>query len=988
MKRTRFASFAFLLCFVLMSFFTYAQSGSISGKVTDETGQPIPGATVFIKGTSKNATADAQGNFTITGVTAGNIVVVARIMGYETFELPVNASDKTAPLTFQLKADTKGLNEIVVVGYGTQKKSDLTGAIAVVSTKDFNKGPLSSPEQLITGKVPGVQITSNGGAPGAGSTIRVRGGASLNATNDPLIIVDGVPLDNNNVSGQTNGLSLINPNDIESFNVLKDASATAIYGSRASNGVIIITTKKGRLGDKFRVSFSSTNAVAKVTSYSPVLNASEFTDVVKANGTAAQVALLGTANTDWQKQIYQSALSSDNNLALSGSWKKLPYRISMGYLNQDGILKTSNLERKSASINLSPSLFDDHLKINMNVKGSIADNRFADQGAINAAIAYDPTKPVRSGNSTDFGGYYEWLYNGKLYDLATKNPVAMLEQKVDKSEVKRSIGNIQFDYKFHFLPELRANLNLGYDYQKGVGNTNIPKYAALAYYNGSGGSYKHYSQEMKNKLFDFYLNYAKDLKGIKSRVDVMAGYSYQDFIIATPGYPTMDEAGDTTTAAGNYSEAQHTLVSFFGRLNYTFNEKYLLTFTMRRDGTSRFRQHWGSFPSVAFAWKLKDEAFLKNSKTLSDLKLRLGYGVTGQENIGVGKEYAALSRYTYGDANSSYQLGDVFYKTLRAAGYDQNIKWEQTATYNVALDYGFLNNRISGSVDFYYKKTTDLLADVTTPAGTNLTNTLYTNIGSLENRGVEFIINATPIETKDFRWDAGFNVTYNKNKILSLSKAKSDTSVGIATGGISGGTGNTIQINSVGHQINSFYVYKQVYDKNGKPIEGVYEDTNGDGAITSDDKYRYKSSNPLVYLSFNSQFNYKKWSLGFSMRSNLGNYIYNNQASNNGSYKTFQNSNYLANLSRSVLSTKFATTQYWSDYYVENGSFLRMDYINLGYDFGRLMHDKLGLRLNFNVQNVFVITKYSGQDPEVFSGIDDKFYPRPRVYSLGVNLDF
>ncbi|ACU62524.1 SusC/RagA family TonB-linked outer membrane protein [Chitinophaga pinensis] len=988
MKKTRFARYAFLLCFVLISLFTYAQSGSISGKVTDDAGQPIPGATVFIKGTSKNATADAEGKFTITGITPGNIVVVARIMGYETFEMPVNAGNSTESITFQLKADTKGLNEIVVVGYGTQKKSDLTGAIAVVSSKDFNKGPISSADQLITGKVPGVQITSNGGAPGAGSTIRVRGGASLNATNDPLIIIDGVPVDNNNISGASNALALINPNDIESFNVLKDASATAIYGSRASNGVIIITTKKGRLGDQLHVSFSSTNAISKVTSFSPVLNASQFSDVVKQNGTAAQIALLGTDNTDWQKQIYQSAFSTDNNLALSGSWKKLPYRISVGYLNQDGILKTSNLERNSASINLSPSLFDDHLKINMNVKGSIADYRFADQGAINAAIAYDPTKPLRSGNSNDFGGYYEWLYNGKLYDLATKNPAAMLEQKMDKSQVKRSIGNIQFDYKFHFLPELRANLNLGYDYQKGDGNTNIPKYAALSYYNGTGGSYKHYSQEMKNKLFDFYLNYVKELKGIKSRIDVMGGYSYQDFITATPGYPTLDESGDTTTAAGNYSEAQHTLVSFFGRLNYTFNDKYLLTFTMRRDGTSRFRQHWGNFPSVAFAWKLKDEPFLKNTKTLSDLKLRLGYGVTGQENIGVGKEYAALSRYTYGDANSSYQLGDVFYKTLRAAGYDQNIKWEQTATYNVAVDYGFLDNKITGSVDFYYKKTTDLLADVTAPTGTNLTNTLYTNIGSLENRGVEFIINATPVETKDFRWDAGFNITYNKNKILSLSKAQTDTSVGIATGGISGGTGNTIQINTAGNQINSFYVYKQIYDKAGNPIEGVYEDTNGDGVVDADDKYRYKSSNPVVYLNFNSSFNYKKWTLGFSMRSNIGNYIYNNQASNNGSYKTFQNSNYLANLSTSVLKTKFRNTQYWSDYYVENGSFLRMDYLNLGYDFGRVISKKVGLRANFNVQNVFVITKYSGQDPEVFSGIDDKFYPRPRVYSLGVNLDF
>ncbi|MVT08539.1 SusC/RagA family TonB-linked outer membrane protein [Chitinophaga tropicalis] len=988
MKKTRLARLAMLLCCVFMSLFTYAQSGSINGKVMDDAGDPLPGTTVFVKGTQKNAVADDAGNFSIKGISPGAVTVVARIVGYETLELPVTVGNDAATVTFQLKADAKGLNEVVVVGYGTQKKSDLTGSIAIVSAKDFNKGPLSSPEQLITGKVPGVQITSNGGAPGSGSTIRVRGGASLNATNDPLIIIDGVPVDNNSVSGTSNALSLINPNDIETFNVLKDASATAIYGSRASNGVIIITTKKGRLGDQLHVSFSTNNSVSKVTGYSPVLSAAEFTQVVNDHGTAAQKALLGTANTDWQKQIYQSALSTDNNLSLSGSWKKLPYRISVGYLNQEGILKTSKLERKSASVNLSPSLFDDHLKINMNVKGSIADNRFADQGAINAAIAFDPTQPVRSGDDKTFGGYYEWLYNGSLYDLGTKNPVAMLEQKHDNSTVKRSIGNVQFDYKFHFLPELHANLNLGYDYSKGEGDVNIPAYAALAYYNGKGGSYKHYSQEMKNKLMDFYLNYNKELKNIRSRVEVMGGYSYQDFITATPAFAVLDEAGDTTTAAGNYAEAQHTLVSFFGRFNYTYNDKYLLTFTMRRDGTSRFRKHWGNFPSVAFAWRMKEEPFLKSSNTFSDLKLRLGYGVTGQENIGTGKEYAALSRYTYGDATSSYMLGDDFYKTLRAAGYDENIKWEQTATYNLALDYGFLDNRISGSIDFYYKKTTDLLADVTTPAGTNLTNTLYTNIGSLENRGVEFIINATPVQTKDFRWDAGFNITYNKNKILSLSKAKNDTAVGIATGNISGGTGNNVQINSVDHQINSFYVYKQIYDKDGKPIEGLYEDTNGDGVVNASDKYRYKSSNPVVYLSFNSQFNYKKWNLGFSVRSNIGNYIYNNQASNNGAYKTFQNSNYLANLSSSILKTGFTTQQYWSDYYVENGSFLRMDYINLGYDFGRLLRNKVALRMNLNVQNVFVITKYSGQDPEVFSGIDDKFYPRPRVYSLGLNLDF
>ncbi|MBP1651051.1 MAG: TonB-dependent receptor plug, partial [Bacteroidetes bacterium] len=587
MKRTHFTRLALLLCFILVTLGVYAQSGSISGSVTDDTNSPVPGTILFIKGTSKNAVADSVGHYTIKGISAGSYLLVARMAGFEGVEKAITVGNDNTELNIQLKTDTKGLSEVVVIGYGTQKKSDLTGSIALVTTKDFNKGPASSPEQLITGKVPGVLITSNGGAPGSGSTIRVRGGASLNATNDPLVVIDGVPVENGNVSGSSNALAMVNPNDIESFSVLKDASATAIYGSRASNGVVIITTKKGRAGDKLKLAFSTNNAVSKVTSYSPVLSAAEFTDIVKAHGNDTQIGMLGTDNTDWQKQIYQSALSSDNNLSISGSWKKLPYRVSIGNLFQDGILKTSNLKRTSGAVNLTPSLFDDHLKINLNLKGSVADNRFADQGAINAAVAFDPTKPVYSGND-NFGGYYEWLQNGDLFALATRNPLGMLKLKNDASTVKRSIGNLQFDYKFHFLPDLHANMNLGYDYSKGTGNTNIPAYAALSYYNGSGGSYHHYEQEKQDKLFDFYLNYSKALKAIKSAVNATAGYSYQDFITTTPAFATLDGSGDTTTAAGNYSKSQHTLVSFFGRLNYTFNEKYMLTATLRRDGTSRF----------------------------------------------------------------------------------------------------------------------------------------------------------------------------------------------------------------------------------------------------------------------------------------------------------------------------------------------------------------------------------------------------------------
>ncbi|WP_298732470.1 TonB-dependent receptor [uncultured Chitinophaga sp.] len=982
-----------LLCFTALSLATYAQTGSISGKVSDETGQPLPGATIFIKGTNQNTIAGADGSFKLQPVN-GTATIVIRMIGYQPIERQLSVNGDLQQ-DFQLTADAKGLNEVVVVGYGTQKKSDLTGSITAISSKDFNKGVVATPEQLIIGKVAGVQITNNSGAPGAGSRIRIRGGSSLTASNDPLIVIDGVPLDNAELKGSSNPLSFINPNDIESFNILKDASATAIYGSRASNGVIIITTKKGKAGDQLRFNFSTLNSVSRKTGTVPVLTADEFRKVVNEKGTPDQKALLGTANTDWQEVLYRTAFSTDNNLSVSGALKQLPFRLSVGFTNQDGILKTSSMRRTSAGLSLSPRLLDDHLKIDVNVRGAITNSRFADQDAINAALNFDPTQPVHNGSK--FGGYFEWVdpTSGGPYTLATRNPLSMLELKNDKGEVKRSLGNIQFDYKFHFLPELRANLNLGYDVSKSEGRNLVPSYAGNAY--NRGGIDKAYSQTKNNKLLDFYLNYAKELKGISSRIDVTGGYSYQDFIRTEPAYADLNEKGDTINAAAPFPfKTQNTLVSFFGRLNYTLLDKYLLTVNVRRDGSSRFRDHWGTFPSVALAWRINRENFLKNSTLFSELKLRAGYGVTGQQDL-LTNDYPYLPRYTNGDANAQYQFGGTYYMTLRPEGYDANIKWEETETYNIGLDFGFLNNRISGSIDYYKKKTKDLLSVIPVAAGSNLTNQLLTNVGNIDIKGLEFTLNATPVSTKDFNWDAGFNFTYNTLEITNLSRVKDPDAIGIEVGTISGGTGNTIQVHTVGYAPYTFFVYKQLY-KDGKPLDGQYEDLNKDGKIDKEDRYRYKSPNPKYLLGFNSQFSYKHWNAGFSMRGSFGNYVYNNPSSDLGSYRNITFPNYLANMHSSVLETNFTNQQFFSDYFVENASFVRMDNISLGYNFGRVLKDKVNLRVSATVQNVFVITGYNGLDPElgndkvgtnnIGEGIDNKFYPRPRIYSLGLNLDF
>lgn len=975
-----------LLCCVIM---TSAQQ-KVSGRVTDESGNPLSGVTISIKGKNVAVVTDAKGNYTIPA--DANDELIFSYIGFAKVEQKAGASTNV-----KLATDKQNLNEVVVVGYGTTRKKDLTGSISTVTAKDFQKGQISTPEQMIAGKVAGVSVISNSGQPGAGSTIRIRGGSSVNASNDPLFVIDGVPLENSSISGASNPLSFINSNDIESFTVLKDASAAAIYGTRAANGVILITTKKG-VGGRFKVSFTTNNSLSTAAKKVDVLSADEFRAVVNAKGTDAQKAALGTANTNWQDEIYQTAFSTDNNISLSGGIKKLPYRLSIGYLNQSGILKTDNLERTSATLRINPSLFDDHLKVDLNLKGSFQNTRFANTAAIGSAVTFDPSQPVYSTiKDGRYGGYWEYRDPTSptgLSPLAGRNPVGLLNQKIDKSNPVRGIGNLQLDYKFHFLPDLHANMNLGYDIVDGKGTVYVNDSAASDYAaGGTGGQNNKYRQTQKNTVFDFYLNYAKDIPNIKSHVDAMVGYSYVDYLTKVYNYASYNAAGvkyPNSDPAFPYNEPEHSLISFFGRVNYSYADKYLLTGTLRRDGSSRFGplNKWAMFPSVAFAWKIKNEQFLMTNNTLSDLKLRIGYGITGQQD-GI-DNYAFLAAYGLSSSNASYPFGSTYYQMYRPGAYNPAIKWEQTATSNIGLDYGFLNNRITGSIDVYYKKTSDLLVKVPQPAGSNFAAYFLANIGDMTNKGVEFSVNAQIVKTKDFTWDAGFNIAYNKNKITNLSVIPGTPATDIPTGGIAGGKGGYAQVFAVGYPRNTFNLYQQVYDSTGKPMENVVVDVNKDGLINEKDLVKSKSSNPDVFMGFTTNFTYKKWNAGFVLRSSIGNYVYNNIASNNGNRNQILGNPVLYNASRSYLDTKFvgSNIDLLSDYFMQNASFLRMDNFTVGYNAGAVFNKKANLRLNAGVQNVFVITKYTGVDPEISSGIDNNMYPRPRIFTLGGAIDF
>ena len=973
-----FTLFSLLNIFLLTTVIASAQT--VTGRVTDENGAGIQGVTVTAKGTRTATQTSSDGSFSIN-VPSGTSTLVFTSVGYAAQQVSITGRS-LANVT--LRAAATDLNAVVVIGYGTARKKDLTGSVSNVTSKDFVKGPITTPEQLIAGKVAGVQITAGSGMPGSGSRIRIRGGTSLNASNAPLIVVDGFPLDNRGIDGAAGNLSLINPNDIESITILKDASAAAIYGNRAANGVILITTKKGSSG-KLKINFSTLNSVAVKTGKVDVLTPDEFRSLVNTRGSATEKALLGTANTDWQEEIYRSAFSTDNNISLNGGISHLPYRLNIGYLNQDGILQRSNLQRTTIGINLSPKFLNNHLSVDANGKYSYSENFFANTGAIGSAVNFDPTKPITSGKGL-YGGYYEWLYNNGLNGLAPKNPIGLLNQKDDRSQVNRFIGNIQLDYKLHFLPDLRANINLGIDRSEGQGTVYIP--ASAASDSVRGGVNNQYKQDKTNKLIESYLNYVKDISSIKSRVDITAGYSWQDWVTESPSFPDRRADLSVFKPAGTDFRTQNTLVSFYGRLNYSYNSKYLATFTMRRDGSSRFSEdnRWGNFPSAAVAWNVKEESFLKDNTLFSSLKLRAGWGIIGQQE-GIG-DYGYQPNFFYGDSAARYQFGNGYYVVARPAAYDENLKWEETESRNIGIDLGFANNRVNITADYYEKDTRDLLAVVPAPAGTNFSNQLLTNVGSIKNRGLEFTITGSPMNKKAFSLDLAYNITYIiQNEITKLQLVKDPTYLGADVGGI--GINGTIQKHTEGYRPNTFFLYKQIYDKSGAPIEGLYEDKNRDGKIDELDKYWVKNPEPKVFMGFSANATFNKIGAGFSMRANFGNYMYNNVNAGTGIWQNVSSGqNYLNNASRDIISSGFTNRQTWSDWYLENASFLRMDNAYINYTVGKVLKNKANLRISFNVQNVFVITKYSGLDPEISGGIDGSIYPRPRMFALGINLDY
>ena len=962
-----------------------AQSRMIQGEVTDaQNGEPLIGATVMVEGEKSGTVTDFDGNFKLQVTSSAKKVKISYI-GY--VDKIVEISDR---MKVKLESDSQILTDVVVIGYGTARKSDLTGSVATVSSKDFNKGLVSSPEQLINGKVSGVQIMSNSGSASAGSTIRVRGGASLNASNDPLIVLDGVPLEQGGFSGNSsNFLSMINPADIESMTVLKDASSTAIYGSRASNGVIIITTKKGQQG-AVKVNFNTTNSLQTRAQMVDMLSRDEFVNVINQYGSANQKSLLGTANTDWNDEVYRTAFGTDNNLSVSGSIDKwLPFRVSVGYYNQSGLVRKDNVERWTGNVVLTPSFFQDHLKLTINAKGTLNNNSFNNGGAVWAAATFNPTIPVYSGNDK-YGGYNEALdADGYPVNAGVRNPRGLVDLYDSKSKVSRFIGSMDVDYKVHFLPDLKLHATIGADYAKGDGTVYVPAYAAQSFNKDealSGNDYKYGPQKNENRLLTLYANYAKYFENIKSNVDLTAGYDYQYWKSTTPLYYTKSAAG-TTLSTVKASDYRHVMLSYYGRINYSFDGKYLLTATVRRDASSRFSKdtRWGTFPSVALGWTLTEEPWLKNQKVLSNLKLRASYGVTGQQE-GIGN-YNYLPVYTSSVTGAEALINGQYITTYRPEAYVSDLKWETTTSWNFGLDFGFLNGRIGGAIDFYTRKTKDLLASVPTAAGTNFSKTILTNVGNVDSKGIEVSLNATPIQTKDWEWNLSYNFTWQNMKVKNLSLTQGGSQTNVKVGPSI--DAYQFQVLSEGYEPYMFYVYHQLYDsKTGKPIEGAYADLNNDGEINESDLYRYHSPAPKYIMGLSTSLRYKQLTLGMSFRANIDNYVYNGMGMSTGAWETVSyNNSQLNNLNTSFLKTGFKTRQYLSDYYVENASFLKLDNLSLSYNVGKI-NKWASLTVSAMVQNVFTITGYSGTDPEVPNGMDNSFYPRPRTYSVSLGLQF
>jgi TonB-linked SusC/RagA family outer membrane protein len=977
-------SFRILLLFVACTFAfqAFAQEIQVSGKVSDaKDGLSLPGATVQVKGTTTGMLTDLDGKYSLK-VKPGSILSFSFI-GYDPQEVTI--SNQTT-LNIALQQSSTTLEQVVVIGYGTVKKTDATGSINVTSSKDFNKGAITSAQSLLVGKSAGVVITDAGGAPGAGATIRIRGGSSLNASNDPLIIIDGVPIDNNGISGSSNILSVVNPNDIETFTVLKDASATAIYGSRASNGVILITTKKGTVGKPMTITYDGNTSTAVAAKYIDVYSGDQLRQIAydnKALYGADSYNKLGSENTNWQKEIFRTAVSQDHNLGISGAYKDLPYRVSFGYTDQNGILVNTDMQRTTASVSLDPTFFKKDLKVSINVKGQNTNQNFGSEGAIGSAISMDPTQPIKDGNvSSD--GYYQWVNYGA--SLGTPNPVEQAMAADNKSNVQRIIGNVQFNYRLRFLPDLRANLNLATDRSNSDGHNNRPVTSPGNLTNPYWGRISDYNGKNTNDLLDFYLNYVKEF-GV-NKIDLTGGYSWQHFKRENDSRTTgFYRAGSTQQVDKSSFVTENFLVSFFGRLNYTLMDRYLLTLTIRDDGSSRFSKdnRWGLFPSAAFAWKIKEEGFLKDVKAISDLKLRIGYGVTGQQDIG--NDYPAQATYTIASPGNYYMIDGQYIPTLRPGAYDPDIKWEETTTMNIGLDFGFADNRISGNLDVYQRETKDLLNTVNVPSGSNFSNTVLTNVGSLVNKGAEFSLNLVPVSKGDAYLSLGFNVGYNQQEITKLNMTDDPNYAIYYSGG--GSFAGQTQITKVGYPAYSYFLNKQVYDAAGNPIEGLYVDLSGQGGtVNGDNADKYIIHNPRAdyLMGFSARFTYKNFDFSGSTRASIGNYVFN-QIAASSSYDQMYQIGYWKNFPTSLSETNFVKRQFTTDYYLENASFFKLDNLSAGYKFDNI-YKKLNARVSFTVQNVLTVTKYTGLDPEVNGGIDNTIYPRPRTFTLGVSLSY
>ncbi|MGZ0016216.1 SusC/RagA family TonB-linked outer membrane protein [Yeosuana sp. AK3] len=969
--KTTLNSLLFLMLFAPMWIFGQT---TVKGTVTEQSSsQPLPGVNVLIKGTATGTVTDFDGNYQINAKN-GDVLVFSYV-GYNNVEMTYTGQPT---LNVQLTENTAQLDEVVVIGYGSTTKKDATGSVEAITSEDFTKGNIVTPENLLSGRIAGVSITTSG-APGSGSQIRIRGGSSINASNDPLIVIDGLPITNGGVQGSRGVLASINPNDIDSFSVLKDASATAIYGSRASNGVIIIVTKKGK--STFSASYDVQYSFGELTDRIDVFSGDEFRQLIASqplNGTTINTSLLGTDSTNWQDEIFRQTTSTLHNVSLQGSlFKVLPARFSFGVANQEGAVLTSKFERRNLSLALNPTLFDDHLKVNINANLAFEDNRFGDSGQISAALQYDPTHPVFD-PSSPFGGFYQHR-TGNILASGGQNPVARLLQTNNTGDSERTYGNINLDYKFHFLPDLRAVLNLGIDETEGkTANFTSPLEASTNQFRGN----RSFGFEKRtNKLFDGYLTYTKDFN--KFNTEFTAGYSYQKF---TFNGNNTGNALNPTSFASSFADPDVVLIGYFGRANFNVLDKYLFTFTYRRDGTSRFSNdnRWGNFPAAAVAWKISDEDFLKDSKVISSLKLRAGYGITGQQDVG--EKDIFLSRFRGGNENSQYQFDNVPIQSLIASEVNPNLKWEETTTIELGFDYGLFNEKLTGSLNLFQKNSDDLLFVASVADGTNFSNSIIQNIGELQIQGLEFSLNADVIKKDDFNVNFNFNATFLDREITKLALGQD-----VRTGGIAGGTGNNIQLLRENEAPNSFSVFKQLYDSSGNAIEGAYVDLNGDNIINDDDRYLKENPGADVILGFQSTIDFKNFDLAFNLRANLGNYVYNNVNSSRAQYERILDNSVLANLPTSVLSTGFQRTSdvIISDIYIEDASFLKMDNITLGYTFKNVSSRNLkSIRLWGGVQNVFTITNYSGLDPEVFDGIDNIIYPRSRNILAGVNFKF